>query len=103
MRIAEEIIKLMIEQAKKKIREMPATTHCFAFEFCINPLALNYYFIRYVEADLTDPCHVKDRFGYLCFNREGQRLECEPIFEKQNEEVEFYDNFIIIQKFEKLP
>ncbi|HEX8547500.1 MAG TPA: hypothetical protein VF691_11100 [Cytophagaceae bacterium] len=103
MKITQAIIKTMLEGITKAVEAFSPDTHCFAFEVCVNPLALNYYFIRYVHADLSDPLHIKDSYGYFCFNEKGQMLNCLPIFEARREEVDFYESFIVLEKYEKLP
>lgn len=76
---------------------------CFDFQIKYTPYDLGYLFMRYIRADATNPDKVKQSYRWLCFNRKGQRLDCDPVFASLADEAKYKSSMETLYQTKYLP
>lgn len=71
--------------------------NCYDFGFYFNKTTKG-YFVRYTKSQLKGE-HFDQNYRWICFNTEGVRVDCDPIFEAIEDENNFYGNMILIENF----
>lgn len=76
--------------------------HCYNFEVCYNPFDMRYWFVRFVKVPMVNGEPQPGEYEYLCFDFAGNPLDCDPIFKNQEDEVQWYQSFIVKHKVNRL-
>lgn len=76
--------------------------HCYNFEICFNPYDLRYWFVRFIKTTITDGEPSPGEFEFLCFDLQGNPLDCQPIFQEVQDEITFYASFQTVAKYIRL-
>lgn len=92
MDISEEvIIKMKIEAAADS---EGCSEVCRDFDFMYTPYDLDKLFVRYIRADISNPENPVQYYRWICFDRQGVRLECDPVFQSVADENEYKGSMI---------
>lgn len=102
MTIEDKILETILKKVKESTKAFGENFHCYSFELCFNPLAMQNWFMRFKKADISNPDKIKEEYTFFCFNSEGNMLDCSPIFKKQEDEVLFFDIMIVIKKYARI-
>lgn len=86
----------MKKEAKKDVTE--CGNYCNTFAFMITPFDLGKLFVRYIRTDISNPDDPIRSYRWICFDTDGNRLDCDPIFSSVEDENQYKKSMLILHE-----
>ena len=93
--ISEKVKAAIINEARKDRQE--CQQNCYDFGLYHN-IGTDGYFVRYTKSQFRND-YFEQNYRWICFNAQGKRVDCDPIFDVIEDENIFYGNMILIENF----
>ena len=94
MNLPESSQKKMLISLKSETRNYGKS--CHSFHIMRSPYSAKHYFARYIRTDTSNLDFIHSEYRWLCFDLEGNPLDCEPIFHEFLSEKEFKESMITL-------
>jgi hypothetical protein len=63
--------------------------YCHDFYLLRSPQVPDGYFVRYTRTDARNPDEVEQAYRWLCFDAQGEMIDCDPVFASVAKENRF--------------